>query len=163
MGAKPQQSFDFTRPESCPEWKQRYQRYHRLAKICEEGEAFQLDSLGETEDKILKLLDQDKIEKYEDIVQVFDKYFQPKTNVAHADVKFNSRNQTAEETNEVYIGELNYLIEKFNFGLQNDDQLKYRLLTGMRNKQLSLELQQLSDKYFTLSRVINSMGAKETI
>ena len=76
---------------------------------------------------------------------------------------FNSRNQQADETNECYIRELNHLIEKCNFGTQNDDQLKYRLLTGMTDKELSLDLQQLPDAELTLSRVITGMRAKENI
>ena len=134
--------------------KQRYQRYHRIAKIDAEDEDFQIDSLlytmGETADKVVELLTAANIKPYEGILE-FDKYFQPKTNIAHAVVKFNSRNQQADETNECYIRELNHLIEKCNFGTQNDDQLKYRLLTGMTDKELSLDLQQLPDAELTLS------------
>jgi len=167
MGPKPPAQFDFTRPESWPEWKQRYVRYHRISKTDKESEEFQIDSLlyimGDTADKIIKLFPAEKKTKYADILTEMDAYFQPKSNVAHSIVKFNSRQQMVTESNEAYIRELNTMIDNCNFGDQKDTNLKYRLLTGMKDKQLSLELQQLSEGELTLTVVINRMRAKENI
>ena len=167
MGPKPPPHFDFTRPEQWPEWKERYSRYHRISKTDKESEEFQIDSvlytMGETAEKIIKLLPAAKTKKYKDLMEEFDKYFQPRSNVAHAIVKFNSRDQLPHESNEAYIRELNDLISKCKFDTQSDDNLKYRLLTGMKDKELSLDLQQLPDTELTLEKVITRMRAKENI
>ena len=80
MGPKPPPEFDVTRPEAWPEWSERYNRYHRISKAYEESEEFQIDSvlytMGDTADKILKLLPADKIKKYKDLMAELDKYFQ---------------------------------------------------------------------------------------
>ena len=167
MGPQAPAEFDFTRPELWPEWKERYQRYHRLSKTDKESEEYQIDSLlytmGDVSEKIMKLVAENKREKYADVIGEMDKYFQPKSNVAHSIVKFNSRQQMSTESNEAYIRELNSLSERCGFGDQKDSNMMYRLLTGMKDKELSLDLQQLPDTDLTLSTVISRMRAKEDI
>jgi hypothetical protein len=122
MGPKLPANFNFTRPAMWPEWKQRYQRYHRISKTDQETEEFQVDSLlctmGDTSDKIVKLFDGEKLKKYSDMLKELDNYFQPKTSVAHCIVKFNGRQQQTIDSNEEYIREPNCLVEKCNFGMQ---------------------------------------------
>ena len=167
MGPRAPSEFDFTHPELWLDWRERYQRFRRLSKLDKESEEYQIDSLiyamGDVAEKVLKLVAEAKRKKYKDVIEEFNKYFQPRANVVHAIVKFNSRQQMQSESNEAYIRELNSLSEKCNFGEQKDSSMMYRLLTGMKDKQLSLDLQQLPDSELTLSSVISRMRAKEDI
>lgn len=107
MGPKPPPHFHFTRPESWQEWKERYSRYHRISKTNKESEEIQIDSvlytIEKTAEKIIKLLPQTKTKKYQDLMEEFDKYLQPRSNVAHAIVKFSSRDQLPQKSNKAYI------------------------------------------------------------
>lgn len=55
------------------------------------------------------------------------------------------------------------MISKFNFDTLSDNNLKYRLLAGIKDKELRLDLQQLPDAELTLKKVISMMRAKENI
>lgn len=143
---------------------ERYERYHQFTKASAEEEQFQIDTLvytmGETAEKILKLFPDNSKDMYTHLLAAFDGYFTPKTTLAHAVVKFNSRSQLPGETNEQYIRELNSLVERCQFGVQKDDNPKHTSLTGMADKRLSLDLQQLPDTELTPQKVINGTCAE---
>lgn len=169
MAAKPPSPFDFSNPSGWTEWLRRYSRYHNVTKMSKEDDSMQIDSLlytmGEAaEDIFLQLsLTGENRKKYAEVVKAFDGYFTPKTNKAHHIVQFNGRTQSANETNEEYIRILHSLAQKCDFGTNREDNIKYRLLTGMKDKTLSVELQQLSDDNLTLEAVTSRMRAKEVI
>lgn len=162
------QQFDFTHPETWPEWSRRYQRYRNLNKLQAESEQYQIDNLvyimGDTAEDILLQLsfaNQADRKKYEKVWDAFDKYYQPKTNVMHYVVKFHAREQLTGEANEQFIRELHALAQKCNFGDKLEENIKFRLLAGMTDKNLSLQLQQ--DAEITLAKVTTRMRDKETL
>ena len=137
------------------------QQIPRICKTDKKSEEFQIDSvlytMGETADKVVKLFPTENTKTYKDIMTELGKYFQPRSNIAHSIVKFNSRDQLAEESNEAYIREPNVLVGRCKFESQADNNMKYRLLTGIKDKELSLDLQQLPDEELTLDRVVSRM------
>jgi len=150
MATRAPSSFDFTNPSGWGEWIRRYSRYHNVTKMSKEADDLQIDSLlytmGEAaEDIFIQLpLTNDDRKKYDKVKEAFDTYFKPRTNKAHHIVQFNGRTQEPNENNEEYIRALYSLAQHCEFGSAVNDNIKYRLLTGMKDKALSIELQQLT-------------------
>jgi hypothetical protein len=165
--AKPPNNFDFGNPAGWPEWKQRYTRYHSIQKLNKESDALQIDSLlyimGDTAEHIfpqLKLTTDEKA-KYDKVLTGFDEYFTPKTSKAQSVIAFHTREQKKDESNEEYIRELHRMAAKCEFGDQKDQNIMFRLITGMKDIDLSTELRQKSDAELSLEIVTQRMRAKE--
>jgi hypothetical protein len=166
---KPPNNFDFSRPSEWSDWIRRYKRYHTVAKLGKEDDLVQIDTLlyvmGETAENVfdqLSLSDDDR-KNYDEVLAAFETYFTPKKNVAQYVVQFNSREQNQHETNEEYIRALYSMAQKCEFGGNRDTNIKYRLLTGMTDKHLSIELQQVEDNKLTLDLIVNRMRSKEIV
>jgi hypothetical protein len=79
---------------------------------------------------------------YDRTLQAFETYFNPTDSKLHHCVIFNGRSQLEKETNEEFIRNLYELVKKCGYDdAQQESMLKMRLLTGMRDKTLSRELQ----------------------
>jgi len=78
-------------------------------------------------------------------------------------VQFNGETQERNENNEEYIRALYSSAQYCEFGNVVNDNIKYRLLTGIKDKALSIELQHMTVEQLTLENVTQRMRAKEII
>lgn len=164
---KPPTAFDFTKPAEWKEWYKRYSRYHSVAKLSKESEQIQIDTLlyvmGETAEEIFVQLplSEDDRKLYNKVTAALEKYFQPKDNLVQHVVQFHDRTQRSNETNEEYIRAVYSLANKCDFKDQFDTNVKLRLLAGMKDKNLSMECQQIED--VTLDNVVTKMRMREIV
>lgn len=100
---------------------------------------------------------------YNRTVEALEAYFNPRNNHLHYAVLFGSRTQQAEETNEHFIRSLYELIDKCSGWDQahKNDMLRVRLLAGIKDKELSRELQINDD--ITLDQIKQQLRTKEII
>ena len=91
-------------------------------------------------------IEEDKREKYDEVIAKFESFFQVRQNVILERAKFNSRNQRADEPAEVYITELYRLVETCDYrpGIR-DEMLRDRLVVGMKDKALAEQLEARKD------------------
>jgi len=171
---KPPSELDFTNAsEMWPEWKKRFARYRSAADIDAKTAQKQVDILifvmGEEAEKIFPLLTVAPDTSgtpantlYARTLAAFDAYFQPRDCSLHYSILFSNRVQGNHKSNEEYIRALYELVTKCNWGdAQQVSMLRTRILAGMRDKELSRELQ-LDDRV-TLDTIKSRMRAKEII
>ncbi|XP_062849175.1 uncharacterized protein K02A2.6-like [Trichomycterus rosablanca] len=84
-------------------------------------------------------------DKYAKVMAKFDEHFIPKRNVIFERAKFHSRVQLPGESVEAFVRQLYELAENCEFGAQKDEQMRDRLVIGIRDRQVSQKLQMKSD------------------
>lgn len=100
----PPKTFDFSRPEHWPEWRQRFQRYRTATKLnLEDGDVqvcTLLYSLGKEAEQVYKTFtfEEREEEDYEIVLEKLDNYFVPKVNTIHERARFHQRIQRTGET-----------------------------------------------------------------
>ena len=98
------------------------------------------------------------------MLEEFDKYFTPKTNVIAERQVFESRAQKRGETNESFIRALLLVAEKCEFGDTKSERIRDRLISGMSNKELARKIQiQALDTDITLEKVIAMMRSCDLV
>ncbi|XP_067947106.1 uncharacterized protein [Watersipora subatra] len=156
-----------TASESWLEWKKKFLRYCDVMELGKKDEKQQISTLiyvmGDDAESIYEQLTyatgQSK-DKFKDVVEAFEKHFMPRSNNLHYRVQFHNRSQQQGENVDAYIQELHLLAAKCEFA-NKDDMLRDRLLSGMLDKQLSVEIQMQDD--VTLSYVAEKMKAKSQL
>ena len=158
-----------------PEYKRRFERYRSASGLSDKSAQRQVDMLiycmGEEAEEIANQItvraptaDEDADGTlFKRTVEAFDSYFNPRDNHLHYAVLLGSRVQQADETNEQFIRVLHEMVSKCT-GWDEDhrkDMLKTRLLAGMRDKEMSRELQLKAD--VTLDYIKQQMRMKEVI
>jgi hypothetical protein len=83
-------------------------------------------------------------DKYEPVLAKFDTYFAPKLNAIHERAMFSSRHQKDEPV-ETLICAIYEQSEKCSFGDNKDDGIRDQIVIGLKDKELSLELQLKDD------------------
>ena len=99
---------------------------------------------------------------FEAVLKKLDEYFRPKTNVIHERARLNQRVQKEGETSQDFISSLYKLAE--NCGYTADvkkEQIRDRLVSGIRDKELSKELQMKSE--LTLTQAIEMVRHSELV
>jgi hypothetical protein len=175
---------DFSNSQkSWPEWKRRFLRYRSASGLDEKAAQRQVDTLiymmGEEAETIYEQLtvrvpraadpgnnidaEDDDGTLFDRTVEAFDAYFVPRDNHLHYAVMLGSRSQLPGETNEQFIRNLHELAAKCtNWNQEHrNDMLRTRLLAGMRDKELSRELQLNAD--ITLNQIKQQLRTKEII
>lgn len=96
-------------------------------------------------------------------IEAFDKYFNPRDNHLHYAVLFGSHMQQPDESNDRFIRSLHDMAAKCTGWDQNhrDDMIRTQILSGMRDKELSRELQLNAD--ITLAQIQQQLRTKEII
>ena len=94
--------------------------------------------------KSFALMEDDEAEDYDYVLGLFDEHFVPKRNVIFERARFHSRTQEAGETVEQYIRHLYELAAHCDFN-EKEEELRDRLVIGIKDKDLSLKLQMTSD------------------
>lgn len=90
--------------------------------------------------------------KYSVVMAKFDEHFIPKHNVIYERAKFHSRVQLPGKNVEAFVRQLYELAENCDFGAQKEEQMRDRIVIGIRDKQVSQKLQMKS--YLTLRTAI---------
>ena len=143
----PPESFEFTKPQLWPEWKQRFERYRIATKLNKEDNEIQIStlmySMGKQAEHIYNSFTGVKEGKddYETILEQFDAYFVPKRNIIHERARFYQRRQNAGESVEAFIRSLYELAENCEFSHTRDEQIRDRLVIGLQDKHVSQSLQ----------------------
>ena len=148
----PPEQFDFHKPEAWPDWKQRFARYRVASLLAEDDEVVQVNaliySMGAEAEHIFKSFTFTAVgdsDKYNVVMAKFDEHFIPKRNVIYERAKFHSRAQLPGESVEAFVRQLYELAENCVFGAQKDEQMRDRIVIGIRDKQVSQKLQMKSD------------------
>ena len=138
--------FDFSRPQSWPEWKQRFLRFRQASKMDKEDGAVQVSSLvytmGSESERILTSfnLTEEEEKNFNTVLKKFDDHFVPKRNIIHERAKFYARSQNVGENIETYLRSLYELSENADFP-DKEDAIRDRLVLGVRDVELSEKLQ----------------------
>lgn len=164
-GIRAPEALNFTQVhELWAEWKKKFQRYRTVVELDKKSQAQQISTLiyimGDEAESIYEQLvyaEGKSKDNYADVLEAFERHFMPRSNHLHYRVQFHSRNQHPGESVDAYIQELHQLAAKCEF-TDKEDSLRDRLLSGMSDKQLSVELQLRED--LTLPYVIEKMKAK---
>lgn len=148
----PPEQFDFSKLEAWPDWKQRFARYRVASQLTEDDETVQVNaliySMGVEAEHIFRsftFANAGDENKYTIVMAKFDEHFIPKRNVIYERAKFHSRVQLPGESVEAFVRQLYELAENCDFGVQKDEQMRDRLVIGIRDKQVSQKLQMKSD------------------
>ena len=122
----PPRSFDFTKPNTWPDWKQRFQRFRLAAKLNKENNEVQINiliyAMGSETDNIFKTFvfakgkDQNN---YDTVFAKFEGYFVPTVNIIHKRAKFHSRTHQGENV-ELLNRALYELAEACEFKKESD-------------------------------------------
>ena len=100
---------------------------------------------------------------YARTIEALSAYFNPRDNHLHYAVLFGSRVQKSDETNEHFIRDLHDMVAKCSGWDQahKNDMLRIRLLAGMKDKELSRQLQ--VDSNITLEQIKKQLRTTEII
>ena len=183
----PPDSFQFDKPADWPEWKQRFLRFRSATKLDRETSTVQVSSLvyamGHEAEKIYSSFqlattvpaavtgaDAAAIaaaaaavpdaNNFDLVMKRFDAYFIPKRNVIHECAKFHLRVQQAGENAESFYRSLMELSETCDFKYKNGE-IRDRLVIGILDKELSLELQLKAD--LTLENCVERVRNSEMV
>ena len=128
---RPPESFDFSHPESLPEWKPLFTCHRIAGKLNKEDEDVQVCTVIyalqiETE-QIYKTLvfGEGEDETYEKVMEKFDNYFVPKVNAILERARFHLRSQKPGKTAGEYIRSLHELADTCDFGLAKDGKKRW--------------------------------------
>lgn len=161
----PPEALDFSRPDAWPQWKQRYERYRLCSKLNTEEGLIQVSNLiyvmGGDAEKIYASFAYENVNpplinpenNYDIVIQKFDEHFVPRRNTMHERSKFYLRYQEEGETIEHFVRALYELAEYADFRDQRDENIRDRLVLGIRDKDLTRKLQLETD--LTLKRAID--------
>ena len=159
--------FDFSKPSSWPQWRDRYTRYTIAAKIDKEDARIRINDLvytmgsdAETVYTSFKLSADDE-KNYKTVLDKFNDYFVPQVNVIHERAVFNERTQESGESVEAFVRALYVLSATCDFKDSKDDRILDRLVVGLLDKEVSKELQM--KKTLTLTDAITMARQAEHV
>ena len=149
---RPPDSFNFSKPEDWPNWKQRWDRYTIVSELGKKNGEIQVSTLlyamGQEAETIFKSfkLSAEEQKLHKTVLDRFDQHFVPSVNEIHERSKFFQRDQRADENIEQYVREIYALSENCNFhSCCKEDFIRDRLVLGMRDKLTSKQLQMTTD------------------
>lgn len=143
-------NFDFSKPETLPTWKKRSIRYLNVAALSAKPAVEKIDlllyAMGEKSEEIfMQVMPQPHGKSFQDVIQAFTDYFEPKKNVVFERSRFNSRSQLAGETVDQYVTALHVMAEKCNYGQLRDELIRDRIVMGLTDTRTKERLQLKSD------------------
>jgi transposase InsO family protein len=165
----PPETFDFSRPAAWPEWRDRFLRFRLAAKLFREDGEVQVSSLiyamGKEADKIystFKFPDgENKRNNFDAVLTKFNEHFIPKRNVIHERARFYSRQQLQGESVEQFLRTLRELSATCDFGQQEEESVRDRLVLGLIDTEVSQKLQLQAD--LTLKDAVDTARHHELI
>jgi hypothetical protein len=160
--------------EAWDEWRKRFLRYRSASGLIDKSQQRQIDTLiyvmGPDAEKIInqvtvRATTADEVGDETVFVRTLDgftSYFQPRDNTLHYSILFSVRVQGSEESNEEFIRALYELVAKCGWPEEQQRlMLRARILAGMKDKELSRELQ--LDEGVEIAAIKSKMRAKEII
>jgi hypothetical protein len=99
------------------------------------------------------------IPKYEELITLYDGYFEPKQNELISTFHFNNRVQEEDESFDSFYSEIRKLVKSCNFKELEDRMLRDRIVMGVRDKKMQQKLLETSD--LTLDRAVDRCRAAE--
>ncbi|XP_042071854.1 uncharacterized protein K02A2.6-like [Haplochromis burtoni] len=164
----PPTSFPFDKPTEWPDWKQRFERYRIATKLHKDEGQVQVSCLiyamGNEAENIYKSLTFAADESRDDfavVMRKFDEYFFPQRNTIHERACFHQRVQRPGETAESFIRALYDLSEHCEFGACKEENIRDRIVVGIRDKDLSRRLQLMKD--LTLAQTTQIVRQSEEV
>lgn len=170
---QPPSELDFTKSSTWPEWKQRFLRYRTVSKLANEDGEIQVStliySMGQQAETIFNSLRFSNVaetaaaerKNFDTVLEKFDAYFMPKRNIIHERALFHQRNQRQGESAESFIRALYLMAETCVFGALRDECIRDRIVVGIRDKDLSNQLQMLPD--LTLDLAVQKVRQSELV
>ena len=173
-------SFDFSKPASWPDWKSRFLHFHTLERMKDEPGEIQVSALvyimGCQAESIYNSFTFDPAPAptdqvpdppnprnvFDTVMAKFDSYFVPRKNTIHERTKFYQRSQQAGESVESFVRSLHDLAVHCNFGDQEQEHIRDRLIAGMLDKDLPRDLQMEQDT-LTLTTAVDKARHKELV
>lgn len=169
----PPEGFNFQKAAAWPDWRQRFQRYRIATGLDKDAQNVQTNTLlyamGPEAEHIyntfrfaaatVEIPEPEMI--YADVLAKFDAHFVPRRNVIHQRAMFHQREQKQSESIEEFIRSLYELTEHCNFGNQRDENIRDRLVVGIRDKELSRDLQLKAD--LTLDNAVRLAKESEMV
>lgn len=163
------EQLNFAKPEDWPDWKQHFSRYRIATKLNKEPADVQVSaliySMGPEAEQVYKSFaspddDEGEEEDFDQVLKRFDVHFVPKRNVIFERARFHSRTQEAGESVEQYIRHLYELAAHCDFH-EKEEEIRDRLVIGIKDKDLSLKLQMTSD--LTLKKAVDMARHSELV
>lgn len=152
MAVQRPSAFDFGNPDTWPEWEEQWELY-RNEKLDAEPDEVQITSLlrtmgGDAEDivKSLKLSDNQR-QQYQCVREALDGHFSIKY-VIRMRFQFYTRKQEYGETAQHYISTIRKIATKCDF-VDVSNQLRDRLVSGISDNVLSMEMQKMTELQLT--------------
>ena len=165
---KPPAPFDFKDPSDWPRWQKSFMRFRSCTELHKKDSTIQVDSLiyamgPEAENIIVQLgLSSEDAKNIDVVLAKLDSYFKPQTNVIYERARLNQRCQKPGESMQQFITSLYELAENCQYeGAAKDEQIRDRLVSGIRDKNLSKELQMKAD--LTLAKAIEMVRHSELV
>ena len=144
----PPQKFDFQDPSSWGVWIRTFKTFRKATKLHKDPEDEQVASLlycmgPEAEDirATFDLQGEDR-DKFDKVVDSFEKYFQPKKNLLRLRRSFHERNQETDESIESFVRNLYVLAEHCEF-TNRDEAIRDRFVSGLKDQDLAEKLEML--------------------
>ena len=146
---QPPESFNFHKPDLWSKWKQRFEQFRLASGLSTADDTRQISSLlycmGPEAEDVLNMTGITAAQRatYAGVVRKLDEHFGVRKNVIFERAKFNTRRQLSGETSEQYILALYTLAERCNYTSreQMEQEIRDRLVVGIRDEQLSKKLQ----------------------
>lgn len=102
---------------------------------------------------------EDDTVKYEQLIKLFDAYFEPKQNELINAYNFNQRKQDQGETFDLFYTEIRRLVKNCNYKEQESRMLRDRIVIGVSDKKLQEKLLAIND--LTLDKAVDMCRASE--
>ena len=156
------------RPEEWPQWIAEFRRFRTASKLAEgNNPEVQRDTLlyciGPESEKVFKSLtfaDGERDTDFETLVKKLTDYFVVKRNIIYERSQFQKREQKDGETVEEFYRDLRDLAQHCEYA-DVDDQIRDRLVVGLRDRKLKEKLQLTAD--LTLSRALDMARTHEQV
>lgn len=135
----------FTPGEDFTEYQERLNHLLKINKVTDDKTkvSYLITLIGPEAYKILKSLTapaSPDTKEFAELIEIFNKYFKPKTNTIAERFKFYKRNQNINETINDYIVELKTLSKTCDFKEFLDDALRDKLVCGVKNEAIQQRL-----------------------
>ena len=151
MYFQPPAPFCFNKPDEWPRWKHRFEQFCVASGLAEKSEQRQanmlLYCLGADVEDILSTtnISTEHQQKYQKVIEKFDKLFAVRRNVIFERAHFNRRTQQQGDSVEDYITVLHQLADICKYGDIKQEMVRDHLVVGIRDESLSERLQMESD------------------
>ncbi|XP_028176929.1 uncharacterized protein LOC114364817 [Ostrinia furnacalis] len=139
---EPPKAMDFEDPAAWTRWIQRFRQYIKICNVTDDEERrdLMLYCIGERSGEVMTQIG--KKETFEEIVQGFENYFEPRRNIIFERAKFHNRKQLAGETFTTYITEIYNLAKNCEFEkITKEEIMRDKIVVGINNSKLSEKLQ----------------------